>query len=540
MTPETVRTAQGTLRGRRSGDGAVTAYKGVPYARPPVGEMRWRAPEPAEPWNGVRPALAFAAHAPQPPTSDPIVGDGGAGNGAYSATSEDCLYLNVWTGADDPDERRPVMVWLHHGAFRYGGPGVPMYEGESLARSGVVVVTVAYRLGRLGFLAHPELSAETGDGGSGNYGLLDQVAALRWVQENVAGFGGDPGCVTIFGLSAGSASVNLLMASPLGRGLFHRAICQSAALMAPPGRSTGLSDRVQTLEGAHETGVALGRALGCASIEELRRVSAADLMAVSPLKLLGEPSPWKRDGAPVPRGALDASYPVLDGTFLPRAPAEIFAAGEQADVPLLAGSAAREFSGLPYITDLDAWVREAHREYGDLAERFLALFGAQADDLREVSGAARGDRVFVWQNWSAIRAHARSAHSACFYYHWSYVPPVPPELTQAAYADKIDGAFHGVELPYVFRNLDKRDWSWGESDRSLRDAVSAYWINFARSGDPNGGELPLWPAFDVADPLALHFDTTIGVGAVPHRERLDFWDDWFRARSLEGSSVTES
>ncbi len=510
----------GELRGTRSPDGSVVAFLGVPYAAPPVGARRWRPPEPPEPWEGVRPADAFGPHAIQPPQRDYLAG----GSGTYTeGMSEDCLYLNVWSGAEDLDERRPVMVWFHPGAFWFGGTGVPIFDGEGLARAGAVVVTVGYRLGRLGFLAHPELSAESGQGASGNYGLLDQVRALEWVQENIAGFGGDPDRVTIFGLSAGSVSVSLLMASPLARGLFHRAIGQSAALMAPPGPDTSLFDRMQELEPAERTGLAVQRALDCASIEDLRRCSPEQLLSVSPTALAAPgqvtESPWERGGNQVLPGMLDGSYPVVDGRFLPRPPRDIFEAGEQAKVPLLAGSSANEGGTLPRITDLAAWRKYAQDAYGPLADRLLDAFPATAETVGEVSAATLGDRVFIWQLWTWARLHAATA--PVYHYHWRYAPPTrfAPDFPAQPH-----GAYHGSELPYVFRNLDVYEGAWQPYDHELLEVVSSYWVNFARDGDPNGEGLPRWELLDPEAPRALHVGDSPAMAPVPRQEQLAVWD----------------
>jgi para-nitrobenzyl esterase len=530
MSAETVRVREGALRGARSGDGLVHIYRGVPYARPPIGDLRWRPPQPAAPWEGSRAAEAFAPHAVQPPIRDAIAG------GAYGATSEDCLYLNVWTTAPSREERRPVMVWFHHGAFRFGGPGIPAYDGEHLARNGAVVVSVAYRLGLLGFMGHPELTAESPNAASSNYGLMDQIAALRWVQENIAAFGGDRDCVTIFGLSAGSASVNLLMASPLAKGLFHRAIGQSGALMSAAEPTVGYADMLQSLEGAEETGARVARALGCSSIDELRRRPAGDLVAVAPEQLLAPEAletPWRRGGHPVAHGSLDGSYPVVDGYVLPRTPFEIFRDGEQSDVPLLTGSSVRESSNLPSIPLVEDWVRLVHAEYGDDADRVLSLYPATPEDVQEVSASIRGDRVFIWQNWEWVRQHVRSASSAGFYYHWSYVPPIAaPEEFSAI----MRGAYHGVELPYVFGNLDAMDWPWRDYDRELRDTVTRCWLGFAATGDPNGAHVPQWRAFDLEAPQAMHFGEAVGMGPVPRRAQMDFWDDWYGALRAAASA----
>ena len=253
----TVPVSEGLLAGVASADGRVRAFKGVLYARPPVGAWRWRLPQPPLRWDGVRPAADFGPSCPQFRVRANSLYAGG-----HERQSEDCLSLNVWTAAAALDERRPVMVWFHLGAFQFGGTSVPLYDGEQLARAGVVVVTVNHRLGRLGFLAHPELSAESADRSSGNYGIHDLIQALRWIAENIAAFGGDPDRVTIFGLSAGSMSVSMLMASPLARGLFHRAIGQSGASLGPVGASCGITDSMQDLHHAERTGLALAKSLG--------------------------------------------------------------------------------------------------------------------------------------------------------------------------------------------------------------------------------------------------------------------------------------
>lgn len=527
MVSETISVEQGALRGVRSDDRSVSIFRGVPYARPPVGALRWRAPQPPDGWDGTRPADAFGPNAVQPSTPDLVAG------GRLRETSEDCLYLNVWTAAQEPEERRPVMVWFHHGAFRFGNPSAAGYDGENLARSGAVVVSVTYRLGRLGFLAHPELSAESGHEASGNYGLLDQRRALEWVQQNIAAFGGDPDRVTIFGLSAGSASVSLQMASPLSRGLFHRAIGQSGALLSPPGASTDRGDRMQDLPSAEQTGLAIGRVLGVTTLDDLRHEAPEDIVAVPPHALRAEPeaTDWMRGGAAAERGLLDGGYPVVDGYVFPRSPFELFRAGEQADVPLLTGSSAREGSSLPHVDDLAGWQREARREFGDHADRFLAVFPADESDVREVSAASLGDRVFAWQNWTWVRLHAQTARSSSFHYHWSHVPPI---RTSPEAADVLRGAFHGVELPYVFRNLAWRDWPWEEVDHALAETVSSYWLNFADVGDPNGAGLPTWPAFDPDEPRAMHIGEKIDEGPIPRRAQFDFWDDWYASLRSAG------
>ena len=520
MTARTtiVRVAEGALDGARSADGQIRSFKGIPYALPPVGPLRWREPVAPERWDGVRPALAFGPTAPQLPVVANSLYAGG-----HEHQSEDCLTLNVWTPAQSTGDRLPVMVWLHYGAYQFGGSSVALYDGERLAAAGVVVVTLNHRLGRLGFLSHPELSAQYPHGASGNYGIHDQIRALAWLAENVERFGGDPGNVTVFGLSAGSMSVNVLMASPLARGLFHRAIGMSGAALGPAGASTGITDSMQGREPAERTGIALARMLRASTIDELRARTPLEIMLAEPVPA-GEDR-WRFDAveAPFHRGALDGAFPSVDGHLLPEPARAVFAAGRQAPVPLITGSAAGEASGMPYMADAARFVADAHAEYGEHAGEFLALFPAGDDDqAASSSAAANGDRVFVWQNWTWAHLHAASG-APTYYYHFSREPPIP---AGASIAERSRGAFHSAEIPYVFRNLEVRAWPWTNADHALSDAISGFWLNFAHTGDPGGG----WAPFDGA--TAMHFAERVGPAAVPRRGHLAFWDAYYERRRL--------
>jgi para-nitrobenzyl esterase len=512
------RVEQGRLRGSVSEDGQVAAFKGIPYAAAPVGPLRWRPPQRPDDWNGVREATAFGPNAPQFSLVPSSLYAGG-----HERQSEDCLYLNVWTGPDQA-EARPVLVWLHYGAFQFGGASLPLYDGENLARAGAVVVTLNYRLGRLGFLAHPELSAESAAGSSGNWGLLDQIAALEWVQRNIRQFGGDPGNVALVGLSAGSSSVSLVLLSPLADGLFQRAIAMSGSQLGPVGETGRLGDGLQDLEHAERSGVRVAEALGASSADDLRSASVEELMAVPPPD---EPGPrWTVDaGMPIGRGVFDSAYPIVDGRVVPGDPYELYAAGRFQPVPLLTGSTADERSGVPYLTSLEAFLADAESDYRELEPDFLELFPARSDEEAVRSGSlANGDRIFVWQNWTLARLHAEAGRAPTFYYHTSRVPPLPEPH---GLAEPQPGAFHSLEVPYLFRHLDVRPWPWEDHDRRLSEVISAYWLNFCRDGDPNGPGLPPWPAFDPAAPAVMHLGDEIGVGPVPRRAELDFWDRYF-------------
>jgi para-nitrobenzyl esterase len=523
MTLETtVRIEQGLLSGV-TGEAGVRSYKGVPYARPPVGERRWRLPEPPLAWEGVRRAERFGANCPQHPLLPASFY-----YEEYPNHSEDCLYLNLWSPAEAEHEALPVMVWFHYGGFQFGGASSPLYDGAQLARAGVVVVTINHRLGRFGFLAHPELTAESEHHVSGNYGLHDQIAALEWVQRNVSAFGGDPDRVTIFGMSAGSMSVNLLMATPLARGLFHRAIGESGAILGPVGASSGVTDAMQDLASAQDTGLAIAEGLGARSLADLRARSVPELLNAEPAGADAGEQHWYYDAADwfSRRGALDGGFPIVDGRLLPRGPYDIFRDGEQAQVPLLTGSASDEGAGMPYMTDAGLFTADSRSQYGEQADDFLRLYPAtDAETTRRASSGANGDRVFVWQNWTWARLHSRAAPT--YYYHFAHRPPVS---VKRPYAERIEGAYHSAEIMYAFRNLHIHDWPWAPFDRELSHVVSTYWVNFARSGDPNGSSVAPWPSFDPEAPQAMRFEEPIAMGPVPRREHLDFWDAYYEER----------
>jgi para-nitrobenzyl esterase len=508
MNGETVRIESGLLSGETSRDGIVRAFKGVPYAKPPVGELRWRPPQPPTPWSGVRPAKHFGPRCLQPsrlPTSIQYFGP--------EAEGEDCLYLNVWTAARSTDERRPVMVWIHGGAFYLGSAGQPIFDGERLARKGVVVVTVNYRLGRLGFLAHPDLSAESDRRVSGNYGWLDLIAALHWVQANIAAFGGDPGCVTLFGQSVGATTVCAFMTSPLTRGLFHRAIGQSGGAVSPSGKTDGGS--MLLLDAGEQAGRDFALALGVNSIAELRARSAQEIQlirpeaggAIKPIMDPSQPGPERRETA----------WPVIDGHILPEPPVEVFARGGQLDIPLLTGSTASEGALFGGTASLRAFVEDAKAEYGESAPAFLNLYPASNDaQASAAANIALGDRRFVAQNWKWARLHAQAGRSKPFYYRFDRVPPAP-EL-------KDIGAFHTSDIAYVFQAFDAyKHWPWQTWDHRLSDVMSSFWANFARIGDPNGPDLPPWPSFD-KNREAIWLADDITVAPIPDSERLAFWE----------------
>ncbi len=482
-----VRIDTGLIQGSRDGDLAV--YKGVPFAAPPVGPLRWREPAPAASWRGVRRADAFAPACMQTGVSMP--------GEAPPRISEDCLYLNIWTPARTAHARLPVIVWIYGGGFSNGSASMPLYWGDRLARKGAVVVTISYRLGPSGFLALPELTAESPHQSSGNYGIEDQIAALAWVKRNIAAFGGDPGRVTIAGQSAGAASVSLLMASPLARGLFQRAIAESGGVFEPIKLAPGYQ-----LAAAEKDGHTYAASVGAKSLVQLRALPAAALLA------------GQRDAV---------THPVIEPYVLPASPYEVFAAGRQNDVPILVGSNADEARSLiPDLPKVKAatFAADISNRWGALPPQLLAPY-PHATDAEAVAArlAFERDLRFGWDVWTWARLEAATGRNPVYYYHFTHAPPFPAGSVYAGW-----GPSHFADLWYVFDHLDQQPWRWTAADRDLADAMSSYWVNFARSGDPNGPGLPRWPRFERASPRSLWLDQPISVGPVANLDTLAVFD----------------
>lgn len=484
----TIRTQAGVVRGEPRDAGGVLAFKGIPYAAPPVGPLRWRAPRPPTPWTGVRDALAFGPASLSSLENDPRPGP----------RSEDCLTVNVWTAAQEADEKRPVMVWIHGGGFQFGSSANPATEGHLLATKGVIIVSLNYRLGISGFLAHPELDAEAP---SGNYGLQDQLAALRWVQTNIAAFGGDPDNVTLFGESAGAMAVGILMTSPLARGLFHKAIGESGAFW------DGRHGPLQSFEEARARGLAFTRRQGDASIAALRAMPAEQLHAAAPWN-------FERDHV------TQAFSPSIDHHVVPDVPARRFLRGEQMHIPLLAGwNSAEEFpfmsQSLPAHSAL-AFRAAAEAIFGKkrLAE-CLNIYPADTDAQARASAAAlTGDMVVGEQCWQWLRLHRSRTRAPVYGYHFNYTSPYTPI------------ASHVTEIPFVFGTLTPQRVIGSttpptEADRALAQTIMSYWANFATRGDPNGPGLPPWPAYDESDVVQI-LGNTIEARPNPHADRFGF------------------
>ncbi len=471
------RTANGVLEGVISADGQVRTFKGIPYAAPPVGPLRWKAPQPAVKWTGVRKAMDYAPRCAQNPVyADMIFHDSGP--------SEDCLYLNLWMPAQPAAPKLPVMVWIHGGGFAAGSASEPRQDGGNLSKKGVLVVSMNYRLGIFGFFSHPALARESEHDASGNYGLLDQVAALRWVRDNIAVFGGDSENVTIFGESAGSFSVSALMASPLAQGLFRRAIGESGAFF---GATLALKPRAETeladLDFARS-------ALGTDSIDQLRAKSTAEILRA------------------MPKDTPIRFIPNIDGYFLPQSVAEIFAAGKQSHVPLLAGWNRDEGSYRAIFGDDEPLPRTfaAHvgSLYGTNAPAVLKLYPAQTpEEAKRSAQDLAGDRFIAYGTWKWIDLHLKTGRAPVFRYRFDQTLP----LAADAPADAEPIAPHASEIEFVFQALSSRQLPWRPEDRKLSDLMASYWANFAKTGDPNGKGLPSWPLYRAEEYQVMHLDS---------------------------------
>jgi para-nitrobenzyl esterase len=452
----------GKVRGTQSG--TVRVFKGIPFAKPPVGELRWRPPVPLERWAGERAATEFGPACVQPTGGAPNIY-----NGIPLPLSEDCLSLNIWTPAKAT--RAPVLVWIHGGSLLTGSSREPLYDGQRFAERGVIVVSINYRLGVLGWLSHPELGKENATGRSGNYGLLDQIAALQWVKRNITAFGGDPANVTIAGESAGGLSTLYLMTSPQARGLFGRAIAQSAYMISMP----ELHRPAFGLPAWEMSGQLLGRALQAPDVAALRRMDAVALTAAA---------------------AKAGFFPfgVVDGEVLPKQMVDAFDAGQQARVPVLAGFNQGEIRSLRMLAPTTAvsaadYEREITERYGDLAPAFLKLYPS-ADHQESILAAAR-DSLYGWTAERLARKQTAIGQRA-YLYLFDHAYP-------AADAAGLH-AFHASELPYVWGTLDRTPPRWPKvpgtpAERRLSSAMIDYWASFARNGRPTAKAAPIWPAY---------------------------------------------
>jgi para-nitrobenzyl esterase len=470
------------------------SFKGIPFAAPPVGELRWKDPQPVERWEGILKADTFACGCSQAQNLRP--------------QGEDCLYLNIWTPADFASKKLPVMVWIHGGGFSAGAPLESTYYGEKLTRKGVIYVSVAYRLGQLGFLAHPELSAESPNKVSGNYGILDQIAALKWIQRNIEAFGGDPDKVTIFGESAGAISVSILCASPLAKDLFTGAISESGGNFGPVEQDSR-QDGIVSLKGAENIGIEFMKQMGATSIEELRKMDPRDFF----------------ENRAAGRGGF---WPNADGYVIPDDQYKLYEAGKYNDVNVIIGTNSDEggmFSRPSYPED---YKHRTEQRFGDFAEKIFKAYPGDTEEQTYTSSAdIFRETAFAWPSWAWARLQSRTGNSKVFMYYFDQKQPENPRMPI-----KLRGAPHAAEIKYVLENIDPN--RYGEEDLKLSDIMGTYWTNFAKYGDPNGDNLPVWTEFSEENPAVMHLKYTPEqgpeTGPVPNIDKLELMDEYFKYR----------
>lgn len=489
-----VKTADGIVEGVVSADGKVKTFKGIPYAAPPVGPLRWREPQPVVPWSGVRQAVEYGPRAMQVHVwDDMFFFDQGP--------SEDCLYLNLWLPAEPGVKKLPVMVWIHGGGFIAGASSEPRQDGGNLSQHGVLIVSLNYRMGVFGFFSLPELSQESPHHASGNQGLLDMVAALQWVKKNIATFGGDPDNVTIFGESAGSMAVSALMASPLAHGLFQKAIGESGAILSPSRPQPALAD-------AEQTGAKFAQAaFGTTSLEKLRALPVDQILAAATKK---------DEGFRV--------QVVVDGWFLPETGLAIFGAGKQAHVPLLAGWNLDEGGAGGFFGGVGATVvnyrAKAQEQFGARAEAFLAAYAADSDaGAKRAAADYSGDQFIGYGTWKWLDLHRKTGGSPVWRYKFEQLLPVAADAKPGTEAR----APHAGEIEYVFQMLPAKKLDWQPEHRALSDQMAAYWTNFAKIGNPNGPGLATWPQYEATTgDQVMHLNTTSGAEPATDRARYEF------------------
>ncbi len=493
LPPNQVKVEQGIVEGTIEND--LTVFKGIPFAAPPVGELRWKAPQTATEWDTVLQANKYAPAAMQ-------------GGNPPSGKSEDCLYLNIWTPAKSAKEKVPVLVWIYGGGFSFGSTGEPGYDGTKLAEKGVVLVSIAYRVGQLGFLAHPELSAENPNHVSGNYGLLDMIAGLQWIQKNIEAFGGDPEKVTIFGESAGGIAVSMLCASPLAKGLFHGAISQSGGSFGPTRTTTFPGENMKTLKQAEADGIAYAEKVGVSSLAELRKVEA--------------------DKLPLGMG-FGGGWPIVDGYVIPDDQHKLYEEGKYNDTPILVGYNSDEGASFSREKTPEEFISGVQKRYGKFADDLVKAYPVGENNVPKTARDLMRDAAFGWQTWSWARLHSQTGKSKVFYYYFDQHPDYPEDSPRYGY-----GSPHGQDVAYVFMHVNADN----QSDVALSDAIGTYWTNFAKYGDPNGEGVPTWPAFSDENPEVMYLTgPTPFIGPVPSAESLEVLDDYFEwRRTPEGET----
>ncbi|HWG75776.1 MAG TPA: carboxylesterase family protein [Steroidobacteraceae bacterium] len=474
----------------------LSEFKGIPFAAPPVGNLRWKAPQPVKPWHGVRQTTAFGPGCMQ----------GGLGGGAArrpTHISEDCLYLNVWTPAKTAGEKLPVLAWIYGGGFTAGMTSTPLYDGTHFAQKGVVFVSISYRVGSFGFLATPELSRESGHG-SGNYGLLDQLAALKWIQRNIAKFGGDPSKVTVFGHSAGGFAVSMLAGSPLAKGLFRAAISESGSNFTPPADSTWAGTTIDTLRMSEAAGEKWLQGLGASTLKQARALPAQTLLAAQ--RSRGGPRFW----------------PPADGYVIVGDQYDLWQQGRFNDTPILVGDVSDEAAGFGVRkTDPASFETMVRTGYGNKADSILAAYPHANDAQATRSGTQlSSDTIFDWNQYTWARLESSYGKHKAYMYYFDLPTARDP-----------NGSSHGQEVAYVFGNLAGPGRPAPTNrDEQISQQMQDYWVNFTIKGDPNGPGLPAWPAFSESAPDVMRFGAEQGPAPIPHLDRLKILDAYYAWR----------
>ncbi|MFN8257085.1 MAG: carboxylesterase family protein [Bacteroidales bacterium] len=479
-------------------ENGLTIYKGIPFAAPPVGKLRWKAPEPVKNWEGVKQTTKFAPAPMQ-------------GGNPPSGKSEDCLYLNIWSPAKSSNEKLPVLVWIYGGGFSFGATSEPNYDGANLAKKSVILVSIAYRVGQLGFLAHPELSAENPNHVSGNYGLLDQIAGLKWIQKNIAAFGGDPNKVTIFGESAGGISVSMLCASPLAKGLFQGAISQSGGSFGPTRPTTYPGENMKTLKQAENEGINYLQKANVSSINELRKIEAEKL----PMGF-GMPGAW----------------PIVDGYVIPDDQHRLYEAGKYNDVPVLIGYNSDEGASFSRERSPEEFIKGVKLRYGKFADDLLKAYPLGEKNIPKSARDLMRDAAFGWQTWSWANLQVKTGKSKVFYYYFDQHPDYPADSPQAGF-----GSPHGQDVAYVFMHIDPNNAQTSKTDIEISETIATYWTNFAKTGNPNGNGLTEWKEYSLNNPGVMYFSQKAYMGPVPGAESLKVLDSYFTwRRTVEGEN----
>jgi len=494
LQPNQVKTELGIVEGTI--EDSLRVFKGIPFAAPPVGDLRWKTPQTASPWDTVLMATKYAPAAFQ-------------GGNPPSGKSEDCLYLNIWTPAKSINEKIPVLVWIYGGGFSFGSTSDPVHNGEPLARKGVVLVSIAYRVGQIGFLAHPELSAENPDGVSGNYGLLDQIAALQWIRDNIASFGGDPEKITIFGESAGGISVSMLCASPLTKGLIHGAISQSGGSFGPTRPTTYPGENMKTLYQAEQEGIEYVKRVGVSSISEMRKIEA--------------------DKLPLGMG-MGGAWPIVDGYVIPDDQFKLYEQGNYNDVPVLIGYNSDEGLSFSPGREPQDFKLNVERRFGPFASALIEVYPVGENTVPRSARNLMRDAAFGWHTWSWARLQSGTGKSEVFLYYFDQHPEHPEGSPQFDH-----GTPHGVDVPYVFMHIDPSNPNTGKSDLEISELMGTYWTNFAKYGNPNSKGIPEWPSFSNENPVVMYLGPTAYPGKVPDENSLKVLDKYFEwRRSPEG------